>query len=384
MSETLINSLIMASILIFMGVTMGITPYIVRKNVFFGVTLPESANNRADIRLFKRQFLIVNILLSLIGIASLFLVFLFDFTVEQQNYFVIWSGIISLIVFMIMSFMSYYYFYRKVTKLKVREFNTMKDQSDARLMVATNFRKGDKPLIIANKWLIGLGLIITVITAGAPILYFDSIPDQVPTNFDFSGNPTVFIDKSVGVFMIIPIIQILTLPLMILSNYGIKGAKQNVKLKSPHVSLEQNRAYRYAWSKYMVSVTIITLIILGCVQLAMMNLFIDMKMFLIIILALMVLLLGGTFYLMIKYGQGGERYQGKNVEQKEGINQTIDEDIYWKLGIFYYNPNDPSVFIEKRFGIGTTFNYARWQTWGIMFGIIIVTIIMTVLPLWLM
>ena len=37
----------------------------------------------------------------------------------------------------------------------------------------------------------------------------------------------------------------------------------------------------------------------------------------------------------------------------------------WKWGVFYYNPADSSVMVEKRFGIGYTLNYARWESWAI-------------------
>lgn len=41
-------------------------------------------------------------------------------------------------------------------------------------------------------------------------------------------------------------------------------------------------------------------------------------------------------------------------------------DEHWKMGIFYYNPDDPSLMVEKRFGIGYTFNFARVQAWVIL------------------
>jgi len=30
---------------------------------------------------------------------------------------------------------------------------------------------------------------------------------------------------------------------------------------------------------------------------------------------------------------------------------------HWKLGIFYYNPDDPSEVVDKKKGIGTTINF---------------------------
>ena len=42
-----------------------------------------------------------------------------------------------------------------------------------------------------------------------------------------------------------------------------------------------------------------------------------------------------------------------------------DDDRYYKLGVFYVNPNDPSVWVPKRFGVGWTFNYGQPLTWAI-------------------
>ncbi len=35
-----------------------------------------------------------------------------------------------------------------------------------------------------------------------------------------------------------------------------------------------------------------------------------------------------------------------------------DNPKHWKLGIFYYNKDNPDEFIDKRTGIGTTPNFA--------------------------
>jgi uncharacterized membrane protein len=46
----------------------------------------------------------------------------------------------------------------------------------------------------------------------------------------------------------------------------------------------------------------------------------------------------------------------------------------WKWGQFYYNPDDPALFVEKRFGVGMTLNFGRPASW-------IVFIFIVVLPL---
>jgi hypothetical protein len=52
-------------------------------------------------------------------------------------------------------------------------------------------------------------------------------------------------------------------------------------------------------------------------------------------------------------------------------------DECWKWGQFYYNPDDPSLLVERRFGIGYTFNFARWQSWLVM-GAILAFVVGTV------
>ncbi|MGC4106188.1 MAG: DUF5808 domain-containing protein [Thermomicrobiales bacterium] len=45
-------------------------------------------------------------------------------------------------------------------------------------------------------------------------------------------------------------------------------------------------------------------------------------------------------------------------------------DAHWKLGMIYYNPDDPALWVEKRFGIGYTTNMARPAAWLLLLGII--------------
>lgn len=49
-------------------------------------------------------------------------------------------------------------------------------------------------------------------------------------------------------------------------------------------------------------------------------------------------------------------------------------DACWKLGLFYFNPDDAALFVEKRIGIGYTINFARGPAW-------IILVITLVLPL---
>jgi len=42
------------------------------------------------------------------------------------------------------------------------------------------------------------------------------------------------------------------------------------------------------------------------------------------------------------------------------------DDACWKLGMFYFNPDDSALFVEKRIGIGYTINFGRDSGWIVM------------------
>src|SRR5699024_8557051 len=84
----------------------------------------------------------------------------------------------------------------------------------------------------------------------------------------------------------------------------------------------------------------------------------------------------GAIALAVTTGQGGSRVKLTNETTEEVIDQ--DDDRYWKLGQFYYNKADPALFLEKRFGIGWTINWARPLAW---ISLIVLMVLVTVIPI---
>jgi Family of unknown function (DUF5808)/Protein of unknown function (DUF1648) len=74
--------------------------------------------------------------------------------------------------------------------------------------------------------------------------------------------------------------------------------------------------------------------------------------------------------ILASMGQGGSRlvhaappHPGAPVPPPIGDRTP---DSCWKGGVFYYNPDDPALWVEKRFGIGYTLNFAYLSAWLIM------------------
>jgi uncharacterized membrane protein len=88
---------------------------------------------------------------------------------------------------------------------------------------------------------------------------------------------------------------------------------------------------------------------------------------------------GVTFFLaimivgsleLVRRGQGGARLAPTATEP---IVADRTPDACWKWGAIYYNPNDPALIVEKRFGIGWTLNFAHRGAW-IFMGLVLVSV----------
>jgi len=51
------------------------------------------------------------------------------------------------------------------------------------------------------------------------------------------------------------------------------------------------------------------------------------------------------------------------ISQEPGSGSDGTPDECWKLGQIYYNPNDPALMVEKRFGVGYTINFGNRASW---------------------
>lgn len=72
---------------------------------------------------------------------------------------------------------------------------------------------------------------------------------------------------------------------------------------------------------------------------------------------LLVCLLGSLIWLVRRYGQGGALLEQGTVEAP--LTNGLADNTRWVWGLFYVDKDDPSVMVEKRFGLGYALNYGN-------------------------
>ncbi|WP_414649251.1 DUF5808 domain-containing protein [Daejeonella sp.] len=60
-----------------------------------------------------------------------------------------------------------------------------------------------------------------------------------------------------------------------------------------------------------------------------------------------------------------------------------DRRFYKCWGLIYYNPDDPSLFVDKQFGYGQTMNFAHRSSWYLMLFVILFPLLAVLIPVFL-
>lgn len=342
--------------LIIVGVFMPFIPYMTRKNENFGVSIPEHMYNRDDFHNMRRKYTVSLLILFVIfillsGIFS-------NVLTEKLSVFII---SVAMILELVASLLFYLWFHFKMKKVKQNE--NWKQGTQQAVVIDTTFR--EENLTYSNWWFVLPGMLIL----GTIVFTFSnyaSIPDKIPMHTDFAGHVT-YDDKTIGNMLLMPAMQIFMLGMFLGINLVIKHSKQQLSTASPNRSKLQNILFRRRWSLYMILSSILLVLLFGYIQFSFIYPTLEVYTDIIITVIIAIILLG-TILLSIKTGQGGSRI--KVDDAKEDGNLERDDDRYWKLGQFYVNKNDPSLFVEKRFGVGWTNNWAHPMSWIITVAII--------------
>src|SRR5699024_4965057 len=130
------------------------------------------------------------------------------------------------------------------------------------MIIDTSFSK--ERLIYSNYWfLIAIGIVLftTIYTFSV----YEQIPDEIPTHTSFSAEIT-YQSKSIGILLMMPILQLFMISTFFFINFIIKRSKQMVGVQNPEISKRQNIIFRRRWSLFMILFSVVTTLMLSFIQ----------------------------------------------------------------------------------------------------------------------
>ena len=134
--------------------------------------------------------------------------------------------------------------------------------------------------------------------------------------------------------------------------YMMDNVRNTVISKDSNVNANYNRAKKKGWADLMVAMSWANA--LYTVAYSIISMFVFNEMIVLIgIIAYTVIIMISVAVAVKTQSSIEKRYE------RDTDLELLDDDDYWILGMFYCNPHDTRLNVEKRFGFGGTVNFAH-------------------------
>ncbi len=359
MDNIILLTTMMASFLA-LTVIYAAIPYISKKTLSFGVAIPEKEFNETGITAIRQRY---RNLILLAGVLFMALIVYLASSDLSNNTL---SSLLGVLVFINIAVNGIIYFWAHKKTSRLKSASSWSKNTQNLVTVNTSFKRD--MAMINPMWFI-IYIVIIAATVVISLMLYDTLPDQLPTRYNAAGQIITYTAKTYGAILYMPLIQLFMVLISVFAYYSIVNSKLQIDPANREQTYQQNILFRKRWSGYAFVLGLIVLLMFTGVQFAILGL-IPHPTIIVVSVLLTVVIIAGTITLAITTGQSGSRI--KVGHDNDSPSETIakDDDSYWKWGVFYYNPQDPSLFVEKRFGIGWTFNFGRRVSWIILFGIL--------------
>ena len=258
------------------------------------------------------------------------------------------SSIVPILLFLLCNLLIYANIHNKVKKLKSELSLNMPDLDleKTKTVLDTDFMQEKNKIIKKYSLLILIPLIITTFVGIYVLANYNIIPNTIPTHFGASGKADAFTDKSfIKILTTVGMMVGLSVIIYISSIYSLKS---RAKLSANFIDNSKKVHLHY------LNLFGITFLLLN---IGMDILFIDILIATMNASSVNPLILWPATILIIFVAiyQTYIYYKSPN-KSKNASYSVDDDDSFWILGFIYNNPNDPSLFVNKRFGAGWTIN----------------------------
>ena len=311
------------------------------KRQFYGVSLNSDYFSKEEFKALDKKFKsLVTIGFIIFTIIALICIYSF------KAYIV--ASIFPILGFCIYEFGVFIYIHNKVKTLKQNLSLEVKDLEleKTKVILDTDFINEKNRIIKKYSLFYLIPYIITILVAIYMATKYSTIPDIIPTHWGLSGAPDAFSKKSVFSVFSTFIMSIGFGVIIYISS--IQSLKSRAKLNTENIS--QNKSiHLYYLNKLAITFLVLNI---GCQVLFIAILFATINASNIntyIMWSTTIAMIVAAIYQTYLYYKLPSK-------SKTAVYSVDDDDSNWIFGTFYNNPNDPSLFVQKRFGVGWTIN----------------------------
>lgn len=353
------------------GALCALTPWLMRKQECFAVTVPESAQRDARLVSFKHRYTAAMAVVTVVDIAVMAGAIAAAGSSPMQSLsdprvasVFAWGAVAGCLAPAVASFCLMLH-YRSCVQAIKREEGWSSQRAEAAAFVF----EGDVPGPVSLAWNL-LYVPVICATAAIGVVGYPSMPDPVPMHVGFAGNVTDYASKSPGVVAFPVLVQVFLFVCFVFCHWQIMRSKRPIDPARPATSALAYGVFARAQSVFLLVVGLLMSAGIGATFMMSSLGWLSLGQAALVVGVLVLLVLVGAVGMAVVYGQSGARVMRRLEESGE---LRADDDEHWKLGILYWNPDDASVFLLGRFGIGWTVNLARPAAWAMLVGFVVLT-----------
>ena len=341
MNDSIITIVItlFTQIIIFLACTF--SPYLSTRGIFFGVRLDNCYKKEQAIKRITKTYWLrctAAFILSLIVTPC----YMFNSNSEKQVAFAI---ILSTFVLMGLYFVFFVMAYKQIKAFAYTLERPTEENSKTLVDTAFMLEKNKLRKYFRKLYLIPLILIVVSIVYS--FLNYSTLPEMLPTHWNLLGEADDWQVKSPMNLVMHSLMQLILLGVLFCVSDQIFTTRGKLDVNNYEASKNSLMCYLrgMGYSLYMMTLSIILTFTLTTFSMIKGTSLGISFMFFCLILPL----LAGIYMFVtwFKYRKNNDSHTSYSPENKEE---------HWIWGSLYYNPNDPSLFIEKRYGIGWTIN----------------------------
>ena len=340
----------------FTGGLLAITPMLLKHSEVFAVTVPPSEYHSPELSGMRRRYAALTCAVTVLAIIAAALCL----PVSENTFFV--AYVISIFVVILVSFALYLFYHYRVRALKEQRGWVSQGGEVASAVIEPELIKAPPSM-----WWNLLYVVIVAATLVIGIAFYPRMPALIPTKTDLAGHVTHYAAKSWGDVLFAPVLQTFLGIIMTFVYWMIRRARRDIDPAHPLTTAQHSALFTRTQSIFLLAMGLALTASMSAMQFSMVGkLSINVAGLIVIIVS--VVFVGALTWISIKYGQSGARLAHPAQDDAE---ISRDDDRYWKAGVLYFNPDDPGLFVPKRFGVGWTMNYARRSAWALIVGLIV-------------
>lgn len=372
MTDSLILVAFLVAIIFLSGALLAATPWFMKKGECFAVTIPESAQADERFLAFRKRYAAAVLAVTLIcavalgAVSNVALGKMGSAPDSDSLSSILVAAIVAAATIPLIASFALMLHYRKRVEAIKREEGWKAERDEAVALIG--FEEAPVPPSLA--WNV-VYVPIVLITLAIGLALYPSVPDMVPTHFDFAGNVNQWTPKGPALIAFPLLFEVFMAACFIFSHWMAIRSKKDVDPARPAISTYAYGAFARAECILLLVGGSVLTAVLGIVMILMMAEILSMLVTIALIIVATLILVGATIAISVVYGQSGSRLV-KRLEENGDI--ITDNDEHWKAGVFYWNKDDASLILPKRFGVGWTMNWARPAAWLIVGGFTLASI----------